>query len=101
MAGGLLAGLHHKESARFSFLIATPIILGANILKIPQLLHNDSGGVTSIAIISGIVAGVAAFLSIAFLMRYFKKHDFEALDPFAWYCWAAGLLSLALLVFGG
>src|SRR6266851_4814300 len=100
MIGGLLAGLRHKESARFSFLIATPIIFGANILKIPQLLRHDSGGsFTSITVVAGIVAGITAYLSIAFLMHYFKKHDFDALDPFAWYCWAAGAASLALLYF--
>jgi undecaprenyl-diphosphatase len=98
MVGGLLAGLHHRESARFSFLIATPIIFGANILKVPQLLRHDSGGgFTTITVVAGIVAGITAYLSIAFLMHYFKKHDFEALDPFAWYCWAAGAVSLALL----
>jgi undecaprenyl-diphosphatase len=100
MIGGLLAGLHHRESARFSFLIATPIIFGANILKIPQLLRHDAGGsFTGLTIVSGIVAGITAYLSIAFLMHYFKKHDFEALDPFAWYCAAAGIVSLGLLSF--
>jgi undecaprenyl-diphosphatase len=100
MVGGLLAGLHHKEAARFSFLIATPIIFGANILKVPQLLRHDTGGgFTGLAIVAGIVAGITAYCSIAFLMHYFKKHDFEALDPFAWYCWAAGALALGLLVF--
>jgi undecaprenyl-diphosphatase len=98
MIGGLLAGLHHKDSARFSFLIATPIIFGANILKVPQLLRHDTGGsFTGLTIIAGIVAGVTAWLSIAFLMRYFRRHDFEALDPFAWYCWIAGAAALALL----
>jgi undecaprenyl-diphosphatase len=101
MIGGLLAGLHHKEAARFSFLIAAPIIFGANILKVPQLLHHDKGSdFTGLTAIAGIVAGVTAYLSIAFLMRYFKKHDFEALDPFAWYCWAAGVLALVLLYVG-
>ena len=100
MIGGLLAGLHHRESARFSFLIATPVIFGANILKIPQLLRHDSGGgFTTITVVAGIVAGITAYLSIAFLMHYFKKHDFDALDPFAWYCWAFGAVSLALLLF--
>jgi undecaprenyl-diphosphatase len=46
-----------------------------------------------------VVAGVTAYLSIAFLMRYFRRHDFEALDPFAYYCWAAGAISLGLLLF--
>ncbi len=102
MVGGLLAGLHHKDSARFSFLIATPIIIGAAVLEVPKLLHHDGttgGGITGLAVLAGLVAGITAYLSIAFLMRYFKTHDFDALDPFAWYCWAAGALSLALLYF--
>jgi undecaprenyl-diphosphatase len=102
MVGGLLAGLHHRESARFSFLIATPIIAAAGVHQVPKLLHHDAavgGNFAGLAIISGIVAGVTAYLSIAFLMRYFGKHDFEALDPFAWYCWAAGAISLGLLYF--
>ena len=48
---------------------------------------------------AGVVAGVTAYASIAFLMRYFRRHDFEALDPFAYYCWAFGLLALGLLLF--
>jgi undecaprenyl-diphosphatase len=102
MVGGLLVGLHHKEAARFSFLIATPIIIGAAVLEVPKLLHHDGatgGGITGLSIVAGIIAGITAYLSIAFLMRYFKTHDFEALDPFAWYCWAAGALSLVLLYF--
>jgi len=102
MVGGLLVGLHHKEAARFSFLIATPIIIGAAVLEVPKLLHHEGatgGGITGLSIVAGIIAGITAYLSIAFLMRYFKTHDFEALDPFAWYCWAAGALSLVLLYF--
>lgn len=102
MVGGLLAGLHHKEAARFSFLIATPIIIGAAVLEVPKLLHHEGatgGGITGLSVVAGIVAAITAYLSIAFLMRYFKTHDFEALDPFAWYCWAAGALSLVLLYF--
>ena len=98
MVGGLLAGLHHKESARFSFLIATPIIVGAGVLEVPKLLH-EGEHITGVTWLAGLVAGVTAFLSIAFLMRYFRRHDFEALDPFAWYCWAAGAISLGLLLF--
>ena len=93
---GVVAGLEHKESARFSFLMAPPIMLGATVLEAPKLLHEGAtlGGA---AILSGVVAGIVAFLSIAFLMRYFRKHEFEALNPFAYYCWAAGLASLAII----
>ncbi len=101
MVAGLSAGLRHAEAARFSFLMATPIILGAGVLEVPKLLH-EQGGLTSLsglAAIAGVVAGVTAYASVALLMRYFKRHDFEALDPFAYYCAAAGTLALAWLVY--
>lgn len=100
MVGGLLRGLHHEDAAHFSFLIATPVILGATVLEVPKLLHGDaaSAHIGSLAVLAAVVAGVAAFLSTAFLMRYFKKRDLEALDPFAYYCWAAGAVFLFLLL---
>jgi undecaprenyl-diphosphatase len=102
MVGGLLLGLHHKESAHFSFLIATPIILGAGVLEVPHLLHQGvTVGMGPAAWIAGIVAGVTAYLSTAFLMRYFGKHDFQALDPFAYYCAALGLVSLGFFLVVG
>ena len=98
MVGALLLGLQHREAAHFSFLIATPVILGAAALEVPKLVHSHAG-LGPLAWAAGVVAGVTAYLSIAFLMRYFRKHDFEALDPFAYYCWAAGAISLGLLLF--
>jgi undecaprenyl-diphosphatase len=102
MVGGLLAGLHHRAAARFSFLIATPVIAGAGVLEVPKLLHHGAAGAgfTGVALISGIIAGVTAYASIAFLMRYFGKHDVEALDPFAWYCWAIGAAALGWMLIG-
>lgn len=98
MAGGLLLGLHHKEAAHFSFLIATPIILGAGVLEVPHLLHQGgASGFGVAAWIAGLVAAVTAYASTAFLMRYFGRHDFQALDPFAYYCWALGLGALGVL----
>jgi undecaprenyl-diphosphatase len=97
LVGGLAAGLHHEAAARFSFLLATPIIVGATVLEAPKVLH--SGATLGVAsIVAGVVAGVTAYASVAFLMRYFSKHDFDALDPFAYYCWAAGLVSLGMLL---
>ena len=98
MVGGLLIGLRHQAAAHFSFLIATPIILGAAVLEVPKLLR-EGAHINGIAWLAGLVAGVTAFLSVAFLMRYFRRHDFEALDPFAYYCWAAGAISLGLIWF--
>jgi len=98
MVGGLLFGFHHRESAHFSFLIALPVIAGAAVLEVPKLMHAHEG-IGAIAWVAGAVAGVVAWLSVAFLMRYFRRHDFEALDPFAYYCWAAGAIALGLLLF--
>ena len=97
MVGGLLLGLRHQAAARFSFLIATPIILGAAVLEVPKLLR-EGAHINGIAWLAGLVAGITAFLSIAFLMRYFRRHEFEALDPFAYYCWAAGAIALGLIL---
>jgi undecaprenyl-diphosphatase len=96
IAGGLLLGLRHEASARFSFLLATPIILGAAVLEVPKLVRSG-GHVTGVALIGGVVAGVTAFAAIAILMRWMKSHEFKALDPFAYYCIGFGALSLALL----
>ncbi|HXP31055.1 MAG TPA: undecaprenyl-diphosphate phosphatase [Stellaceae bacterium] len=98
MVGGLLRGFHHEDAAHFSFLIATPVILGATVLEVPHLLH-EGGSFGPVAWIAGAVAGITAWLSVAFLMHYFKRHDFEALDPFAWYCWTFGAIALGLLLF--
>jgi undecaprenyl-diphosphatase len=99
MGAGLATGLTHAESARFSFLLATPIIAGAGVLELPKLIHHgaDAGITLSTAIIAGIVAAVTAYASTAFLMYFFKRHDFQALNPFAYYCLAAGLLAVVLL----
>ena len=95
MVGGLLCGLGHEESARFSFLMATPIIIGASVLEIPKMLHHpDAGGITGLSVIAGIVAGIVAYASVAFLMRYFKTHELKALNPFGIYCLIAGAASV-------
>jgi undecaprenyl-diphosphatase len=98
MIGGLLAGLNHEASAHFSFLIATPIIVGASILELPKLLRPGSAeGFGGPAVLGGLIAGVAAYVSIVILMRYFRRHDFAALNPFAYYCWVFGALCLFFL----
>jgi len=96
IVAGVVAGLRHKESAQFSFLMAPPIMLGATAHEAPALLKEGAtlGGA---ALVSGVVAGIVAYLSIVFLMRYFGRHEFEALNPFAYYCWVAGAASIALI----
>lgn len=94
MVAGLVAGLDHETSARYSFLLATPIILGAGLLEVPILLGPDGQGMFGLALAGAVVAGITAWLSVTFLMRYFKV---GRLDPFAYYCWAFGAISLIIL----
>jgi len=99
IVGGLLRGIDHEAAAHFSFLIATPIILGATVLEVPKLLHASiPAGTFGVAAIAAIVAGITAFASTAFLMRYFRTHDSMALNPFAYYCLVIGVGSLGLLL---
>jgi undecaprenyl-diphosphatase len=106
IVGGLLVGLRHEDAARFSFLLATPIIAGAAVLEIPKLLHahgaaGAAGFGTGVLLTAGILAGVTAYASTAFLMRYFRRReDSAALDPFAYYCWLAGAAALLFLAVG-
>jgi undecaprenyl-diphosphatase len=97
--GGLLRGINHEAAAHFSFLIATPVILGATVLEVPKLLHAGvPHGVAANAALAAVVAGVTAFASTAFLMRYFRSHEAWALNPFAYYCLLVGAGSLAVLL---
>lgn len=93
LSGGLLAGLDHESAARFAFLLATPIIFAAGVLKLPELLHFHQYPVAQIGV-GALVAAAASFISVAFLTKYFKTNT---LTPFAIYCVAAGFLSLILL----
>jgi len=87
MGGGLLVGLSHKDAARFAFLLATPIILGAAVLKLPELAGSEGNGVRGPALVGALCAAVAAYFSVRFLMRYFET---RTLIPFAVYCLSAG-----------
>jgi len=94
IGGGLLAGLRHEEAARFSFLLATPVILGAGIVEVPQLFSR--GVPVGEYVTAAVLSGLAAYFSARFLLRYFRS---GRLDPYGWYCIVAGLASLALLHF--
>lgn len=95
MAAGLRAGLGHQDAARFSFLLATPVILAAGVLKIPDLFGPLGDGIRGQVLLGSLVSGVAAYLSVRFLDRYFVSNS---LRPFAYYCLAAGAISLVVLL---
>lgn len=94
MVAGLFVGMSHEGAATYAFLLATPIISAAALLEIPKLFAS-SGSTIGLALIGGVAAGIAAYLSVRFLMRYFET---GRLDPFGYYCAAAGLISLVIFL---
>jgi undecaprenyl-diphosphatase len=94
MAAGLLRGLSHEDAARFAFLLATPVILAAGVLKLPDLFGSQGNGIHGQVLAGSLASGVCAYLAVRFLTRYFET---RTLTPFAVYCLAAGLGSLAWL----
>jgi undecaprenyl-diphosphatase len=96
MGGGLLAGLSNEDAARYAFLLATPIIGAAAVLKLPDLFGAQGDGVRGPAFVAALCAGLTAYLSVRFLMRFFET---QRLTPFAIYCVMAGAaVSIFLLV---
>lgn len=91
MSAGLARGLSHSAASDFAFLIATPVIFGAGILKLPKLFDPEISHILGPVIVGSIVSAVCTYLSIAFLVRWFKTHT---LYPFAFYCVVIGALSL-------
>ena len=87
MGGGLLAGLSNEDAARFAFLLATPIIGAAAVLKLPDLFGTTGQGVRGQTLVGAICSAATAYLAVRFLMRYFHTNR---LTPFAVYCALAG-----------
>ncbi len=80
MVGGLARGLSHRDAARFSFLLATPVILAAGLLKLPSLAGSAGAHIHGQVLVGALVAGIAAYLSVRYLTRYFET---RTLTPFA------------------
>jgi undecaprenyl-diphosphatase len=91
MGAGLGRGLDHSDSARFAFLLATPIILAAGVVKLPDLLGHLGDGIRGQALVACATAAVTAVFTVAFLVRWFKT---RTLIPFAVYCVGFGLFML-------
>ena len=91
MVAGLARGLDHEDAARFSFLLATPIILAAGVYKVPDLFGHLGDGIRGQALVGGVVAGFAAYVSVRFLVRFFQTRN---LLPFAIYSLVAGIASI-------
>jgi undecaprenyl-diphosphatase len=94
IVGGLLAGLSYEQASRFSFMLATPVIGLAAALKLHDLLKPEVRGFLGVTIAASVLSGITAYLSVKFLMKYFKHNR---LAPFGYYCIAFGTLALVLL----
>ncbi len=97
MVASLICDLDNEQAARYSFLLATPVILAASLLEIPDLWKPGAHVGPALGILGAILAGVTAYLSVAFLTRYFKTND---LRPFGWYCLLFGAFCFSLARFG-
>jgi len=91
MVAGLRRGLTHEDAARFAFLLATPVILAAGVLKMPSLFLPENQASLGPALVGSLVAGVASYIAVRFLTSYFET---RTLTPFAIYCVVAGIGSL-------
>jgi undecaprenyl-diphosphatase len=91
MVGGLARGLSHRDAARFSFLLATPVILAAGVLKLPTLAGPAGNHIHGQVLLGAAVAGLASYASVKWLTRYFET---RTLIPFAIYCLLAGTICI-------
>src|SRR5262249_43500892 len=94
MVAGMFSGLSREDSARFAFLLATPVILAAGVLKIPDLFGPLGNGIHGQILVGSVLSGVGAYLSVRFLLRYLRT---RTLTPFGIYCIVAGLACVVYL----
>jgi undecaprenyl-diphosphatase len=94
MVAGMFRGLSREDAARFAFLLATPVILAAGALKVPDLIGPLGNGIRGQILVGSILSGVGAYVSVRFLVRYFQT---RTLTPFAIYCVLFGLGSAIYL----
>jgi undecaprenyl-diphosphatase len=96
MGGGLLTGLSNEDAARYAFLLATPIIAAAGLLKLPELLGSAGDGVRGQALVGAIAAAATTWVAVRFLLRFFATNR---LTPFGYYCIGAGLFCIVVFAF--
>ncbi|MBS1065018.1 undecaprenyl-diphosphate phosphatase [Gluconobacter kondonii] len=99
MNGGLLRGLDHETAARFSLLMAQPIVLAATVREAWQMRHMTISHDVMVQCVAGaIVAGITALICSLLMLRFFRNHDGWALTPFGVYCIVAGAFSAAVIL---
>jgi undecaprenyl-diphosphatase len=98
MGGGVLVGLSNENAARYAFLLATPIIGAAALLKLPDLFGHKGDGVRGPALVAALCAAFATYLAVRFLLRFFQTNR---LTPFGIYCIGAGVICTLIFAAGG
>jgi undecaprenyl-diphosphatase len=98
MGSGLLTGLSNEDAARYAFLLATPIIGAAALLKLPDLLGSQGDGVRGQALVAALCAAAATYVAVRWLLRYFETNR---LTPFGIYCIVAGATCTVIFLAGG
>jgi undecaprenyl-diphosphatase len=96
MVTGMARGLSREDAARFAFLLSTPVILAAGVLKIPDLFGPLGSGIRGQILVGSILSGIGAYAAVRFLVRYLRT---RTLTPFGVYCLVAGLASVVYLGF--
>jgi undecaprenyl-diphosphatase len=96
MGGGLLTGLSNDDAARYAFLLATPIIGAAGVLKLPELMGSAGDGVRGQALVGALAAAFTTYLAVRFLLRFFETNR---LTPFGVYCIVAGIACTLIFAF--
>jgi undecaprenyl-diphosphatase len=94
MVGGMFRGLSREDSARFAFLLATPVILAAGVLKIPDLYGPLGNGIHGQVYVGSVLSGIGAYVSVRYLVKYFQT---RTLTPFGIYCLVAGIAAIVYL----
>jgi len=91
MSAGLLKKLNHSVASDFAFLLSLPVILGASVVKLPQLFTTNANQLLGQILVGSIVSFICTYISVTFLVRWFKT---RTLYPFAIYCLIAGIASI-------
>jgi len=94
MVAGMARGLSREDAARFAFLLATPVILAAGVLKVPDLTGPLGNGIHGQILVGSILSGIGAYVSVRYLVKYFQT---RTLTPFAIYCMLFGVASIIYL----
>jgi undecaprenyl-diphosphatase len=96
MVTGMRRGLSREDAVRFAFLLSTPVIFAAGVLKIPDLFGPLGQGIGGPILLGSILSFIGAYAAIRFLVRYLRTNT---LYPFGIYCLVAGLACVVYLGF--